>query len=170
MVATSPPPQAAHGAESKRSARALQRSGRGWRRELPAGPQALQLIQGALAQGRSERQAPWLAGLHRVADTALVSLGCCMLGLSALTLHWQNQWGPGYQRREDAQAMAQRLQKSAVLLEQHHLGVVGRPGWLEPTSSAKLVYLPAPRADRPASSNPLALVGGLRLAEVRSGY
>lgn len=90
------------------------------------------------------RQAPWLAGLHRFTDGALVGLGVSMLALSALTLHWQNQWGRSYRALEATQVLEHRLQESAAVLEQHHLGAVRKPGWLMPTSSAQLVHLPVP--------------------------
>lgn len=130
--------------------------------------QSLELIQGSLSPRRIERQAPWLAGLHRAADGTLVGLGCCMLALSALTLHWQNHWGTSYQRLEDAQVLGHRMQESAAVLEQHHLGAVRKPGWLVPTSSEKLIYLPAPKAAN--SVNPVALMGNVELGQIPTGY
>lgn len=91
-----------------------------------------------------ERQAPWLAGLHRAVDGTLAGLGIAMLSLSGLTLYWQNQWSRNYQHLETNQVLEHRLQEAAAVLEQHHLGVVRRPGWAEPTSSEKLIYLPPP--------------------------
>ncbi len=130
--------------------------------------QSLAVIQGSLSPRRIERQAPWLAGLHRAANGTLVGLGCCMLALSALTLYWQNQWGTSYKRLEDAQVLGHRLQESAAVLEQHHLGAARKPGWLVPTSSEKLIYLPAPK---PASSvNPMALMGNIQLRQIPTGY
>lgn len=85
-----------------------------------------------------------------------------MLGLSALTLHWQNQWGSHYRDLEATQILERRLQEAAAVLEQHHLGVVRRPGWLVPTSSAQLVHVPPPAATTPASQ-------GFELAKLRWG-
>lgn len=128
----------------------------------------MELIQGSLSPRRIERQAPWLAGLHRAADGTLVGLGCCMLALSGLTLYWQNQWGTSYQHLEDAQVLGHRMQESAAVLEQHHLGTARKPGWLVPTSSEKLIYLPAPK---PASSvSPMALMGNVELRQIPTGY
>ncbi|MBE9173115.1 hypothetical protein IQ216_08470, partial [Cyanobium sp. LEGE 06143] len=45
----------------------------GNRRAVDGAP--LQLIQGSLSGQKVARRAPWLAGLHRVADGALVGLG-----------------------------------------------------------------------------------------------
>jgi hypothetical protein len=111
-------------------------------RRVPARP--LELIQGSLSAERVERQAPWLAGLHRAMDGTLAGLGIAMLGLSGLTLYWQNQWSDNYQLLERNQVLEHRLQEAAAVLEQHHLAVVRRPGWAVPTSSEKLIYLPPP--------------------------
>ena len=129
----------------------------------------LSLIEGSLSARKVVRQAPWLAGLHRLTDGALVGLGVSMLGLSALTLHWQNQWGSSYRALEATQVLEHRLQESAALLEQHHLGAVRKPGWLVPTSSDQLVHLPPPSAR--SQPGPLAVVTqGLQWRLVASGY
>jgi hypothetical protein len=115
-----------------------------------------------------ERQAPWLAGLHRVATGALAGLGLSMLGLSALTIHWQNEWARSYERLEASKALEHRLQESSALLEQHHLRAVRQPGLLVPTSSEKLIHLPEPEvAD---SGAPVPLIARLRLGQVPAGY
>ena len=90
-----------------------------------------------------------------------------MLALSALTIYWQGHWGQSFQRLEDAQVLTHRLQESAAVLEQHHLGAVRKPGWLVPTSSEKLVYLPAPKAVAPLPTGPL--MAGIRLRQIPVG-
>ena len=129
----------------------------------------LSLIEGSLSARKVVRQAPWLAGLHRATDGTLAGLAIAMLGLSALTLHWQNQWGRNYQSLEATQVLEHRLQEASALLEQHHLGAIRRPGWLVPTSSDQLVHL-APPAAPPASALPLALPDGLHWGLISSGY
>lgn len=129
---------------------------------------SLSVIQGSLSARRVVRQAPWLAGLHRLADGALLGLGVSMLGLSALTLHWQNQWGSHYRGLEATQILERRLQESSAVLEQHHLGAVRRPGWLVPTSSAQLVHLPPP-ASTPQTDHGFELAR-LRWGLIASGY
>ena len=109
----------------------------------------LALIQGSLSSRQAARRSPLLAGLHKAADGTLAGLGLCMLALSGLTLHWQNHWGHSFQRLESAQVLEHRLQESAALLEQHYLSAVRRPGWLVPTSSEKLIYLPLPESGTP---------------------
>jgi hypothetical protein len=136
----------------------------------PSAPpaQPLELIQGSLSPRRIERQAPWLASLHRAADGTLAGLGVCMLGLSALTLHWQHRWAESYRDLEVAQVLSQRMQESGALLEQHHIGTVRRPGGLEPTSISRLVYLPAPsQASNPRLPAPAT---SLQLRQIRTGY
>ena len=166
MVAT-PSPRPFAGAADSLSGRSRQ-ARRSRSTALKGGRQSLELIQGSLSPRRIERQAPWLAGLHRAADGTLAGLGVCMLALSALTLHWQNQWGTGYQTLEDAQVLGHRMQESAAVLEQHHLGAMRKPGWLVPTSSEKLIYLPAPKATD--SANPVALMSGVPLGQIPTGY
>ncbi len=129
---------------------------------------ALQLIQGSLSGRKLERRAPWIANLHRATDGTLAGLGLCMLALSALTLHWQNQWGVSYQQLEAAQVLEHKLQESSALLEQHHLGAVRRPGWLVPTSSEKLIYIPTPRPESASAGSPL--LGSIQLRQIRAGY
>jgi len=129
---------------------------------------SLELIQGSLSADRVARQSPWLAGFHRVADGALAGLGLTMVGVTALSLHWQGQWTQGYQRLEAAQVLEHRLQESAAVLEQHHLLAAHRPGQLVPTSSEKLIYLNAPS---PRPSNPMAnLLAGMSTPQVLPGY
>ncbi|MEX0589088.1 MAG: hypothetical protein WD136_07495 [Cyanobium sp.] len=128
----------------------------------------LQLIQGSLSGRKLERRAPWISNLHRATDGTLAGLGVCMLALSALTLHWQNHWGVSYQQLESSQVLEHKLQESSALLEQHHLGAVKRPGWLVPTSSEKLIYLPTPAAV--PTTEGLPLLGNIQLRQIRTGY
>lgn len=104
----------------------------------------LQLIQGSLSAKRIDRQSPWLASLHRISDGTLAGLGLAVVGLSALTLHWQGQWTQNFQKLEAAQRLEHRLQESAALLEQHHLAMTRKPTLLQPTSSEKLIYVNPP--------------------------
>ena len=104
----------------------------------------LQLIQGSLSARRIDRQSPWLASLHRISDGTLAGLGLAVVGLSALTLHWQGQWTQNFQKLEAAQRLEHRLQESAALLEQHHLTMTRKPTLLQPTSSEKLIYVNTP--------------------------
>ena len=129
----------------------------------------LALIQGSLNARKVVRQAPWLAGLHRLSDGALVGLGVSMLALSALTLHWQNQWGRSYRALEATQVLEHRLQESAAVLEQHHLGAVRKPGWLVPTSSNQLVHLPPPPKAQSGLSAALAN-GRIHWGLIAPGY
>ncbi|MCX5932781.1 MAG: hypothetical protein NTW83_13420 [Cyanobacteria bacterium] len=46
---------------------------------------SLELIQGSFSARRVLRQAPWLAGLHRVSDGLLVAAGLSMVGLTGNT-------------------------------------------------------------------------------------
>jgi hypothetical protein len=118
----------------------------------------LKLIHGSLSGQKVERQSPLLAGLHRVSTGALVGLGLSLVGLSALALHWQNQWAKNYDQLEAAKVLEHRLHESAAVLEQHHIGSMRRPGQLLPTSSENLIHLPEPTTAAPKS--PLPLLAG----------
>jgi hypothetical protein len=128
----------------------------------------LQVIQGSLSSRQAARRSPLLAGLHRAADGTLAGLGLCMLAMSGLTLHWQNHWGQSFQQLEAAQVLEHRLQESAAQLEQHYLGAVRKPGWLVPTSSEKLIYLPPPPASAAPSRPPFSV--DLQLGRMPAGY
>jgi hypothetical protein len=128
----------------------------------------LRLISGSFSSRRVERRAPLLAGLHRAATGALVGLGVSMLGLSALTLHWQNRWASSYGQLEATKSLEHRMQESAAVLEQHHLGAVRRPSQLVPTSSERLIHLPEPAAaGRPG---PATLLSEVRTGPIPQGY
>lgn len=77
-----------------------------------------------------------------------MGLGFSLVGLSALTLHWQNQWSKNFAELEATKVLEHRLHESAAVLEQHHIRSMGRPGQLLPTSSENLVHLPAPKQPR----------------------
>ena len=161
MVAANPPRRISPKDALALVGRGVARTGR---------PRPLALIQGSLSSRNAARRSPLLAGLHRVADGTLAGIGFCMLALSGLTLHWQNHWGQSFQKLESAQVLEHRLQESAALLEQHYLSAVRKPGWLVPTSSEKLIYLPQPEA--PSANEvtilPLGLkLSGLRLADLK---
>lgn len=129
---------------------------------------SLQLVQGSLSAGRVERQSPLLAGLHRVSTGILAGLGVSMLSLGALSLHWQNVFAGNYAQLQASRTLEQKLQESAALLEQHHLGAVRRPGQLVPTSSEKLIHLERPPLS--ASPSPLSILATLPQQRIPAGY
>jgi hypothetical protein len=91
-----------------------------------------------------------------------------MLGLSALTVHWQSRWARSYAELEASKTLEHRLQESSALLEQHHLGAIRRPGQLVPTSSERLIHLPEPEpSPQPATA---AILADLRSGQFPSGY
>lgn len=134
------------------------------------------VIQGSLSSRKVARQAPVLAVLHKAADGLLIALGGSMIGLAALTVHWQSQWTRSYQELESAQVLEHRLQESVAQLERHHLTAARRPGQLIPTSIRQLVYLPSPSDDHKAAAA-LPLLGQVNATmldvsqrTVRPGY
>jgi 2-dehydro-3-deoxyphosphogluconate aldolase/(4S)-4-hydroxy-2-oxoglutarate aldolase len=78
---------------------------------------SLQLVQGSLSARRVERQSPLLAGLHRVSTGVLAGLGLSVVGLSTLSLHWQNVFSGNYAQLQASRNLEQKLQESAALLE-----------------------------------------------------
>jgi hypothetical protein len=133
----------------------------------PLGERSLQLIQGSLSGRRVERQSPLLATLHRMSTGALIGLGASLVGLSALALHWQNQWAKSYAQLEASKVLEHRLNESASVLEQHHIGSMRRPGQLLPTSSENLIHLPEPVRATPRRSLPL--LAGLAIGQQPHG-
>jgi fructosamine-3-kinase len=129
----------------------------------------LELIQGSLSARQMDRQAPWLASLHRISDGTLAGLGLAVVGLSALTLHWQGQWTRDFQQLEAAQRLEHRLQESAAVLEQHHLAMTRRSALLQPTSSEKLLYV-TPPARAEASVNFNGLLAQINPRRILAGY
>lgn len=125
----------------------------------PLGERSLELIQGSLSGRKVERQSPLLASLHKVSTGALLGLGCSLVGLSALTLHWQNQFAKNYAQLEATKVLEHRLHESAALLEQHHIRSMRRPGQLLPTSSENLIHLPAPKEMAPPQTTFPVLAG-----------
>ena len=126
-------------------------------------------MQQSLSARPVERATPWLANLHRISTGALVGLGVSMLGLSGLTLHWQNRWASSYAELEAAKVLEHRLQEGSALLEQHHLGLARRPGLLVATSSEKLIHLSQPKA-RQDSMSFLPLLSSIQLDRIPAGY
>lgn len=116
-----------------------------------------------------DRQSPWLASLHRISDGTLAGLGLAVVGLSALTLHWQGQWTRDFQQLEAAQRLEHRLQESAAVLEQHHLAMTRRSALLQPTSSEKLLYV-SPPARAEASVNFNGLLAQINPRRILAGY
>lgn len=129
---------------------------------------SLEMLEGALSARKVERQAPWLASLHRLTTGTLAGLGVCVVGLSALTLHWQNEWARSFQELDAAKTLEHRLQESAALLEQHHLSAIRRPGELVPTRSENLIHLSQPPQPRSQGIRPL--LAGISLRQMPAGY
>jgi hypothetical protein len=97
-----------------------------------------------------------------------MGLGFSLVGLSALTLHWQNQWSKNFAELEATKVLEHRLHESAAVLEQHHIRTMGRPGQLLPTSSENLIHLPAPK-EPGAKKTTLPVMAGFAIRGSWSG-
>jgi hypothetical protein len=139
-------PVESHGRRQRRSLVAERRQQRQQR--------SLEVLQGTLSARRVERQAPWLAGLHRVADGTLLAVGITGAVLAGLTLHWQARWSSDFSDLRAAQELEHRVTESIASLEQYHLQRARRPGMLVATRSRDLVFLPQPPA-APSTSRPV---------------
>ena len=136
-------------------------------RKVQRQQRSLELLQGALSTHRMERQAPWLANLHRITDGALVATGVAALAMAGLTLHWQGRWGGDFRQLQRAQALEHRLLESQSALEQHYLINANRPGTLVDTSCKDLLFLPSPPQ---ASRQSPSASRSLRLNWIAAGY
>ncbi len=123
-------------------------------RRLQRQQRSLEVLQGTLSARRVERQAPWLAGLHRVADGTLLAVGLTGAVLAGLTLHWQARWSSDFRDLRAAQELEHRVTESIASLEQYHLQRARRPGLLVATRSRDLVFLPQPPAPPTSSRAP----------------
>jgi hypothetical protein len=97
-----------------------------------------------------------------------MGLGFSLVGLSALTLHWQNQWSKNFAELEAIKVLEHRMHESAAVLEQHHIRSMGRPGQLLPTSSENLIHLPAPK-QQGATKATFPGLGGFAIGRSWSG-
>jgi hypothetical protein len=128
----------------------------------------LKIIQGSLSAQKVQRRSPLLAGLHRIATGALAGLGLSMLGLSALTFHWQNEWARSYAELQASRVLEHRTEETSALLERHHLQTLRQPGQLVPTSSHQLIHLSQPGETGPGKGRPL--LPQVQLGLVPAGY
>ena len=127
----------------------------------------LELLQGSLSAKRVERQAPWLAGLHRIVDGGLVATGVAAVVLAGLTLHWQNRWGSDYSDLQAAQELEHRVLETTSSLEQFHLLKARKPGALVATRSEDLVFVVQPPSAKDAINH---IHRPLRFSIIASGY
>ena len=152
---------------------ATERSGQ---RSIPSGrassrrarSTSFEVLQGSFSARRVERLSPLLANLHRASSGVLAGLGLTVVGLSALSFHWQSVWAGNYTQLQASRTLEQKLQESSALLEQHHLAAVRKPGQLVPTSSQQLLHLPAPSDMAPPTG--IALLSKLPQAPIAAGY
>ena len=106
----------------------------------------LELIQGSLSSKKVARQSPLLAGLHRIADGALIGVVVAVAMMAALALHWQHRWTSAFNELEKTRILAHRLTDSTSVLERHFLERSRLPNSLVPTKVANLLYLDPPRS------------------------
>ncbi len=102
------------------------------------------LIQGSLSSQKVSRQFPLLAGVHRVADGALLGVLIAVAFVAAFTLHWQNRWTVAFARLEKSRALVHRLTESTAMLERYFLQKGRSPNFLVPTKASNLLYLERP--------------------------
>ena len=136
-------------------------------RKIQRKKRSLELLQGSLSARKVERQAPWLAGLHRVVDGGLMATGVAAISLAGLTLHWQGRWGHDYRDLQAAQELEHRVQESLSALEQYHLQQARRPGALVATRSEDLLFVPSPPPATEAARLPQR---PLQLGTIAGGY
>ena len=87
------------------------------------------------------RKHPFLAGMHRGVDGALIGAIFCAALMSALALHSQYLWSLSFSRLEATRRLNQRLEESITSLEQHFLASTSIPKSMVPTKAADLLYI-----------------------------
>ncbi len=103
-----------------------------------------ELIQGSMSPRKVARQAPFLAGLHRVVDGALIGSIVAATAMSGFTLHWQNRWSVVFERLEITRSLLHRLTESTATLERYFINAASSPNSMVPTKVADLLYLSHP--------------------------
>ena len=92
------------------------------------------------------RKHPFLAGLHRGIDGALLGVIFCAALMSALALHSQYLWSLSFSRLEATRALNQRLEESITNLESYFLASTSIPQSMVPTKSSDLLSIDSVKA------------------------
>ena len=106
----------------------------------------LRLIHGSFSPRKVARQYPFLAGVHRATDGALLGVLIAVLMMTALSLHWRHLWTVAYTQLETTRDLTQKLKYSTAMLEQHLLKRSSLPLSMVRTNAEKLHYLDNPNS------------------------
>ena len=104
----------------------------------------LRLIHGSFSPRKVARQYPFLAGVHRATDGALLGVLIAVLMMTALSLHWRHLWTVAYTQLETTRDLTHKLKYSTAMLEQHLLKRTRLQSTMVRTNSKKLYYLDNP--------------------------
>ena len=101
----------------------------------------LSFITGTFASKRISRKYPWLVGLHKFADGALLGVLLTVALMSGFTLYWQQLWTEAFYKLEITRDLQHRLTESTAMLEKYLLDDPDIPLSMVPTQAADLIYL-----------------------------
>ena len=104
-------------------------------------PVGLSLVRRSFSSKRISRQYPWLVGLHKFADGALLGVLVTVALMSGFTLYWQHLWTEAFYKLEMTRDLKHRLTESTAMLEKHLLDDPDIPLSMVPTTAADLIYL-----------------------------
>ncbi len=108
---------------------------------------SLHLLQSSFSSRRVSRRFPLLAGLHRVADGALVGVLLVVALTSTFALHWQHLWTVAFNQLESTRDLIHRLTESNAMLERYLLERASLPMSMVPTKTSDLIYIKSPDSD-----------------------
>ncbi len=92
----------------------------------------------------SFRKFPFLSGLHRATDGALVAVLVAVAMMSTVALHSQYLWSLSFSKLEITRALTQKLLESTAILENYLLKTSSLPEYMEPTKAKDIIYLVSP--------------------------
>ena len=113
-----------------------------------------EFIQGSLSSKKVARQAPWLAGIHRATDGALIGVLIAVTFVATFTLHWQHRWTVAFTRLEKTRSLVHRFTESTAMLERHLLQQARLPRSMVPTKASNLLYLERPLSKKAPLEGP----------------
>ncbi len=137
----------------------------------PRSTRSFELLQGSLSTRKIARHSPVVASFHRVVDGILLGVFIATTAISALTLHWQNQWTLAFTRLEGTRSLAHRFTESTAALESHLLNRNSMPDFIVPIKVSNLLYLdhPSKAIDNFGIDNP-SLISRISKIPIRHGY
>ena len=102
------------------------------------------LIHSSFSSKKLSRQFPFVSGMHRAVDGALIGVIISVALMSTLALHWRHLWIVAFTRLESTRDLSHRLIDSTAMLERNLLTTTSLPVKFVPTKAEDLMYVDKP--------------------------